>query len=207
MWIFLSPKTVWTVKIQEFFGNSKKPKIEWRDHFHAQKPEKRHEYRKFFENRKTLDLGNVIREAHAKFQEASSIGNILKPRGTDARCQASDLPILNIRTEIWAQNRNFDKVTLSNNTEFRHAENGNLFTCARLIRRPNNKSEAARCVHLWNFEIRGLDALGTACNIVQLRYTIFLVIGTATALAFARSSAEVLHAKHKFEILFKSNNF
>ena len=32
--------------------------------------------------------------------------------------------------------------------------------------------------HAWYFEIRVLDVLGTACNIVQLSYAVFFVIGT-----------------------------
>ena len=56
--------------------------------------------------------------------------------------------------------------------EFWHAVNGDSFIWARLISKPNCKSEATIDVHLWHFEIRVLDVSGIACNMVQLCYAV-----------------------------------
>ena len=51
-------------------------------------------------------------KTHAKFQEASSIGNTQKSRGTVKRLTKIIiiLIIIILMTKIWAQNRQFDKV-------------------------------------------------------------------------------------------------
>ena len=48
----------------------------------VQKLEKTAKIQEIFQKSKNIVLGNVLRKAHAKFQEGSSIGNTQKSRGT-----------------------------------------------------------------------------------------------------------------------------
>ena len=83
-----------------------------------------------------------------------------------------NLVILIIMTKIWAQNHKFDKVITFEPDGILTRSKRRFVHLARLISKPNYKSEDTIDVHLGHFEIHVLDASGTAFNIVQLRYAV-----------------------------------